>query len=76
MKFYVFSALDGETFGCETSMKAAHTVGRERCGTDAYTIDLITIDMPPREALRRLLGNLGGYASLSQQMTSDRITLA
>ena len=56
MKFYILE-VNGETVGCETSLKAAklHINGDDWCIT--------VVDAPvTAETVRLLLGNMGGYA--------------
>jgi hypothetical protein len=60
MKFYVVNDTDtGEVVGCELSLKTA----REEAGklTDAFSISAVEVAVNA-ETVRRLLGNLGGYA--------------
>ena len=56
MKFYIVE-VDGETVGCETSLKAAklHINGDDWC----ITVLEVAVNA---ETVRRLLGNMGGYA--------------
>lgn len=61
MKFYVISDLHGAVIGCERSLQAAKEYGRNIAGMGQYEVDLVTIGRPA-ETIRRLLGNLGGYA--------------
>lgn len=56
MKFYILE-VNGETVGCETSLKAA----KLRITDDDWCITVV--DAPvTAETVRRLLGNQGGYA--------------
>ena len=56
MKFYILE-VNGETVGCETSLKAA----KLRITDDDWRITVV--DAPvTAETVRRLLGNQGGYA--------------
>ena len=63
MKFYVIETeARGETIGCELTRKAAkQTAEAYGLGKGEYTIDLVEADVSA-ETIRRLLGNLGGYA--------------
>jgi hypothetical protein len=63
MKFFVVSTEDRGVIDCTTGIRAAHKSGRGTSPDGDYTVDEITVTLPPTEAIRRLLGNLGGYAS-------------
>lgn len=56
MKFYIVE-VDGETVGCETSLKAA----KLRITDDDWCITVVEVAVTA-ETVRRLLGNQGGYA--------------
>lgn len=62
MKFYVIESNTGETIGCELTKRAALL----RAESAGYTKDEINIESVEcdvsAETVRRLLGNLGGYA--------------
>jgi len=63
MKFFVVSDSVGAVVDCTLSIRAAHRAGRQYEPTGVYTVDRITIGTStPTETIRRLLGNLGGYA--------------
>lgn len=71
MRFYVVQDNGGSTVGCEIALPAAHALGREQCPSGSYTIT--RVDCPVHvETIRRLLGNLGGYAtgSTTREYTS------
>lgn len=61
MKFYLVQDAAGSTLGCELTLKAAKALrsGGER---EPGTITRITCDVNA-ETVRRLLGQLGGYAT-------------
>lgn len=63
MRFYVIETDSGEIAGCELTQKAAKE-RMQKLGfqTDEYTITMIDVSVNA-EAVRRLLGNLGGYAN-------------
>lgn len=66
MKFYVITELPGgEVVGCETTKKAALLEGARLC--EEFQIDRIDLDVGA-ESIRRLLGNLGGYANDSRRV--------
>ena len=66
MKFYEVE-VDGETVGCETSMRAAKALAKSLGDSWCITI----IDAPVNaETIRRLLGNLGGYAETLRYIES------
>lgn len=67
MKFYQVTDDDGATLGCETSLRAAIKLA-EGYGAQSYAVTLITVGVPPREAIRRLLGDVGGYAAESTEV--------
>ena len=63
MIFYVIETDAGETVGCELTKKAAKELMQNRgFQTDEYTITTVDVSVNA-EAVRRLLGNLGGYAN-------------
>jgi len=63
MKFFVVSDSRGSVIDCTLSIRAAHRAGRELETEGTYTVDRIAISTAtPTEVIRRLLGNLGGYA--------------
>jgi hypothetical protein len=64
MKFYVIESDRSGTFGCELSKRAAIDEGRKR--GEPFRVHRTVIDIPAREAIRRLLANTGGYASESE----------
>ena len=58
MKFCIIENASGEVVGCQTSFKAAMAQGR---AFGAFSVD--RVDAPvTSETIRRLLGNVGGYA--------------
>lgn len=64
MKFYVIENTErGETVGCELTRAAADKVAAERCADfgDTYRIECIEVEVTP-ESIRRMLGQIGGYA--------------
>ena len=56
MKFYILE-VNGETVGCETSLKAA----KLRITDDDWCITVVEVAVNA-ETVRLLLGNQGGYA--------------
>lgn len=65
MRFWIIKeAADASVIGCELSKKAADTFAHENGyvgdGADLF-YDVVTCDVNA-ETVRRLLGNLGGYA--------------
>jgi hypothetical protein len=71
VKFYVISATDGETLGCEFSIaEAKRFAERTLHPHEGYTVERIIIEGSPREALRRILGAIGGYADESHEVYS------
>lgn len=63
MKFYIIENNVGETIGCEITVKAARQHA-EGLGYQRYEYDLIPINCKvTAETVRRLLGELGGYAN-------------
>lgn len=65
MRFYVVQNDQGSTLGCELTLKAAKALGAEdRFATGSYTVEAIDCDVNA-ETVRRLLGQLGGYATES-----------
>jgi len=68
MKFYVVSSERDGVAGCERSLRAAHKLGRGLFGAGNYLVQLVVIGVKPSEAVRLLLGNLGGYATETAQV--------
>ena len=63
MKFYTIETDSGETIGCELTKKAAIAYAAERGYSRAEVeIECVDVDVTA-ETVRRLLGNLGGYAN-------------
>ena len=63
MKFYTIETESGETIGCELTRKAAISFAAER-GYSKDEIQIECVDVTVNaEAVRRLLGNRGGYAN-------------
>lgn len=60
MKFYIIENASGEVVGCQTSFKAAMAQGRSAIDGD-FSVDAVDVPVTS-EAIRRLLGNVGGYA--------------
>lgn len=58
MKFYVLE-VNGETVGCETTLKAAKALAQTL--SDEWFITVLEVAVNA-ETTRRLLGNRGGYA--------------
>lgn len=68
MRFYVVETEGGETLGCELSLKAAHATATKYGYTRReYTVDLVQC-AANAETIRRLLGQLGGYANETKQV--------
>lgn len=66
MKFYVIQTTGGETVGCETSLKAAKAYA-ERWGYSPNEVEIEAVEVAvTAENVRRLLGNLGGYAQATE----------
>lgn len=61
MKLYMVRGEDAETLGAEFSK--ARAIALLRGYGCAGTVEQITITLPPREVIRRLVGQLGGYAT-------------
>lgn len=66
MKFYVVSVDFGGVIGCETSKARAVKLVRES-GAKSYSITCVTCT-PNTETVRRLLGNVGGFAENSVEV--------
>lgn len=64
MKFFVIEVeFNGETIGCELTRRAAVEFAQSR-GYLSNEINIGVVDAPvTAETVRRLLGNLGGYAN-------------
>jgi hypothetical protein len=62
VKFYIIETDRGEIIGCELTRKVAHDYAQSRgFAGDEYQITVS--DCPVNaDTVRRLLGNLGGYA--------------
>ena len=62
MKFYVIQTKQGETIGCETSLKAAKAKAAEM-GYNQDEVEVYSVNVAvTAESIRRILGNIGGYA--------------
>jgi len=62
VKFYIIETEFGETIGCELTRKAAHDYAQSR-GFARCEYQITVSDCPVNaDTVRRLLGNLGGYA--------------
>jgi len=63
MKFYIIESEFGETIGCELTRKAAKEFAESR-GFSKDEYEITVTDCPVNaDTVRRLLGNLGGYAT-------------
>jgi hypothetical protein len=62
MKFYIVEGNDAGVVGCETSLEKAHQLGKLH---GEYTIQRVECEVNS-ETVRRLLGDQGGYASVSE----------
>jgi hypothetical protein len=62
VKIYTVEAFDGTIHGAEFSLKAAKALGHKE-SPEGFEVRCCTISMPAREALRRELGRLGGFAA-------------
>ncbi|MEY8688384.1 MAG: hypothetical protein AB9M53_00710 [Leptothrix sp. (in: b-proteobacteria)] len=63
MKFWTIESPDGETIGCEMKKRDAIEFAISR-GEDPAECTIECIDVTVNaETIRRLLGNLGGYAN-------------
>jgi hypothetical protein len=71
MKFYVITTLDGETAGCEQSLRQAKALGRSLCGE--FTVDAVEVAVNA-ETIRRLLMRDGepGDLVISQRQVYPR----
>jgi hypothetical protein len=66
MKFYVITNLDGgETAGCELTLNAAKREAQSFL--DYFSIDCIDVAVTA-DNVRRMLGNIGGYARDSREV--------
>jgi hypothetical protein len=62
MKFWIIETEQGETIGCELTKKAAIDYAKSR-GYDRKEITVYSVECDvTADTVRRLLGNLGGYA--------------
>lgn len=69
MQFFVVSTERSGVIDCTLSIRAAHRSGRGTSPTGEYTVVRVSIrTATPTETIRRLLGNLGGYADESVQV--------
>lgn len=62
MKFYVVIGADGPPIGCEFNKAKAVKIAKAN-GEAGTRVDTFELCVTPREALRRLLGEQGGYAT-------------
>jgi len=60
MKFWIISDEGGQTVGCEFTKAAAMREGWNLA--DRGTVNMVEVEVSA-ENMRRLLGNLGGYAT-------------
>lgn len=62
MKFWIIETNQGETIGCELTKKAAFAHAEAR-GYDRSELEIECVECEvSSETVRRLLGNLGGFA--------------
>lgn len=66
MRFYVTTSLHGETIDCALTLREAKAVAEGVLGGAGYQIDAVEVDVSA-ETIRRLLGNLGGYAQSTRK---------
>lgn len=69
MRFYLVTDDRGETLGCETTLKDAHALARN-ASVEWYDVQLVEAPVNA-DTIRRLLGNLGGYATESRRVFSN-----
>lgn len=69
MKFYVVSSDRGGVVGCTLTLAAAKVVGID--DGPGFTIERVECAVNA-ETVRRLLGNLGGYATESDTVYESR----
>jgi hypothetical protein len=68
MKFYIVQDDAGSTLGCELTLKAPRQLGHADA-REGYSI--VRVECPANaETVRRLLGNLGGYATESETVAT------
>jgi 4-hydroxyphenylpyruvate dioxygenase-like putative hemolysin len=61
-KFYVIETDSSGAIGCELTKKAAVERATEQgYSSDEFTVEVVEVEVTA-ESIRRLLGNLGGYA--------------
>lgn len=63
MRFYIVQDAAGSTLGCEITLKAAKQLGHGNT-REGYSIEAVDCAVNA-ETVRRLLGQLGGYADNS-----------
>lgn len=68
MKFYIVQNNQGSTLGCETALAAAHALAKSSTPF-AYSIECVECSVNA-ETVRRLLGQLGGFATESTTVHS------
>jgi hypothetical protein len=61
MKFYVTTTRMAEVAGCHLTLREAKAEAEKSLREEGYCIDAVEVDVTA-ETVRRLLGNLGGYA--------------
>lgn len=61
MRFYLVRLLGDEVLACEYSRRAA--IATLRAQDMPGEVQCVTLGVPAREAVRRLLGDMGGYAA-------------
>lgn len=72
MKFYVIGRNDGEVVGCQTSLRRAKAEARS-FGLEEYSVDVVDVPVTS-ETIRRLLGDLGGYADSAERVYTREVT--
>lgn len=61
MKFYIAYSAGSNVLGCELTKAKAVKLCRTD-GTEGARVERLTLSCTPREAIKRLLGDEGGYA--------------
>ena len=70
MKFYVVNNQQGEIIGCEYTVADAHALAYQTV-EDGEGYDITRVECSiTRDTVRRLLGNLGGYATKTELVLS------
>ena len=69
MKFYIVEDNNGEIKGCARSSDSAKVIAAQY---ELHRWDMMIVDCPVNpETIRRLLGQLGGYASATARVSFD-----